>query len=114
LYVTHYRGRERAGLNNVLFVAPDARREEAIRTAIAKQHRAARALPSCTFWTANAAALGAEGPLAGLWRGVTATDDLEPARLREMPARPRSEHGIDDCIGKPRWWERRPAGGSGW
>lgn len=113
-YVTHYRGRERAELNNVLFVAPDARREEAIRTAIAKQRRAARALPCCTFWTANAAALGAQGPLAGLWRGVIATEDLQPVRLREMPAQLRSDHDIDDCIGKPRWWERRPAGGSGW
>jgi len=36
-YVTHYRGRERAELNRVLFVASDARREEAIRTAMAKQ-----------------------------------------------------------------------------
>ena len=36
-YVTHYRGRERGELNNVLFVASDARREEAIRTAMAKQ-----------------------------------------------------------------------------
>ena len=59
LYVSHYRGRERAELNNVLFVAPDARRQEAIRSAIAKQRLTARALPCCTFRTANAAALGA-------------------------------------------------------
>jgi hypothetical protein len=99
-------------------LAPGVGRDEehvVIRTAIAQQRRAARALPCCTFWTANAAALGGQGPLAGLWRGVTATeDDLQPPRLRDMPARLRSDHVIDDCLGKPRWKERRPAGGAGW
>ena len=34
-------------------------------------------------------------------------------RLVELPARPGAGLRVEDCVGKPGWWERRPGGGEG-
>jgi len=112
-YVTHFRGREHAELTNVIFVAPDLRREEVVREVIQRGRRSAGHLPCCTFWTANAMAIDDEGPLAPIWMRAGAADVVDRLRLHDMPARPRSNRPAADCIGKPMWWERRLGGGAG-
>jgi len=33
--------------------------------------------------------------------------------LTELPGRPRGALQVEDCLGKPGWWERRPGGTEG-
>jgi hypothetical protein len=100
---------EHADATNVLIVVPGATREESIRGAIQ------RSLPdrrSLRIWTTNAGLLHERGPLGQLWHEVAGrSHDRVP--LTAMPAQRRSARSVEDCIGKPLWWERRPGGSEG-
>ena len=50
-------------------------------------------------------------PLLILWAGIG--ESTARVGIQEMPSRPGGSRPIADCIGKPRWWERRPGGGEG-
>jgi hypothetical protein len=94
---------------NVLVVVPGPTREASVRAAIA------RVLPTRSavrFWTAHAGLLREHGPLGALWLEVGGGE--EPRRaLVELPGRHGAGLRVEDCIGKPGWWERRPGGGEG-
>lgn len=109
-YVTYFRGRRDARAHHVLFVAPTDRREAELRRVIADV--LPRTAECCRFWTATAPFLEVEGPLGRIWLEVGSP---EPCLLAvgEMAGCPRSNRQVADCIGKPRWWERRPGGGEG-
>lgn len=105
--------RERAGperaARSLLVVVPAPTRERSVREA------AARGLPPASavrLWTTHAPLLAERGPLGDVWLecGVVAG---ERSRLTDLPGRPRTARRIDDCIGKPTWWERRPGAGEG-
>jgi hypothetical protein len=97
------------GAGNVLVVVPGATREASIREAIGRGLPAGRSL---RFWTTQAGLLRDRGPLGPVWLevGGRGTDRLQ---LAALPARARSSRRVEDCIGKPTWWERRPGGGEG-
>ncbi len=104
------RGRQRAATTNVLFVVPSVSREEQVREEIAAVISGA-ASESCRFWTTTTERLQKEGPLGTIWRSTSSRVGLKC--LAELPNQPRSAYSVDACIGKPAWWERRPAGGQG-
>jgi hypothetical protein len=90
-------------------VAPtDQREEQVVRVSFSVLPRGREC---CRVWTTTTARLGTSGPLGNVWRGV----ERSTARiaLPFMAGRPRSTRRVEDCIGKPRWWERRPGGGQG-
>ena len=109
-YRTYFRGRQRATTTNVLFVVPSVSREEQVREEIAAVISGA-ASESCRFWTTTTERLQKEGPLGTIWRSTSSRVGLKC--LAELPKQPRSAYSVDACIGKPAWWERRPAGGQG-
>jgi hypothetical protein len=106
---------------HVLFVLSKPSREEALRPIL--QDESSRS--SCRFWTSTVERLEAEGPLGRLWCDAKETEaeqvwpppprmeaaKLPRRRLTELPPFEKSGRTINDCIGKPRWWERRPGGG---
>lgn len=106
---------------HVLFVLSRPSREETLRPIIQDELDE----DSCRFWTSTVERLEAEGPLGRLWCDARQTkaeerwpppSRVEPARLArlrltELPPIEKSTRTISDCIGKPRWWERRPGGG---
>jgi hypothetical protein len=86
---------------------------------------------ACRFCTTTVGRLDAEGPVGRIWYDTQGReerdDDEEDARsspppprikatvgarrrLTELPPYGESTRTIADCIGKPRWWERRPGG----
>jgi hypothetical protein len=109
-YRTYFRGRQRATTTNVLFVVPSVSREEQVREEIAAVISGV-ASESCRFWTTTTERLQKEGPLGTIWRSTSSRVGLKC--LAELPNQPRSAYSVDACIGKPAWWERRPAGGQG-
>jgi hypothetical protein len=50
------------------------------------------------------------GPLAAIWSG--GAGDARRA-LASMQGLARTQRLVEDSIGKPHWWLRRPSGGSG-
>lgn len=108
-YVSYFRGRSQATCNHVLFVVPTEQREQQVR-------RVARRLlhgqpECCRVWTTRRPALAVRGPLAPIWLAVGGAE--ERIGIVQMPSRPAGSRPISDCIGKARWWERRPGGGEG-
>ena len=99
-----------AECNQVLFVAPNQRREEQIARVAAELVPKGR--PCCRVWTTTAARLAEAGPLGQSWRDVS-QPKAPLAAPAEMPARLGSARAVEDCIGKPTWWDRRPGGGEG-
>jgi hypothetical protein len=105
----------------VLFVLSRPSREEALRPLIQDELDE----DSCRFWTSTVERLEAEGPLGRLWCDARQTEaeqgwpppprvkaaTLPRLRLTELPPYDKSTRTINDCIGKARWWERRPGGG---
>ena len=80
---------------------------------------------SCRFWTTTVERLEVEGPLGRLWCDTRQTEaeqgwprpprvkaaTLPRLRFTELPPFDKSTRTINDCIGRARWWERRPGGG---
>ena len=97
------------GAGNVLVVVPGQTREASVRDAIDRSLAGQR---SVRFWTTHAGLLRERGPLGELWLevGGRGPDRLQ---LAALPGRPRSGRRVEDCVGKPTWWERRPGGGEG-
>jgi hypothetical protein len=108
-YISYFVDRPNASQNQVLVVAPtDQREEQVVRVAFSVVPRDREC---CRVWTTTTARLGTSGPLGSVWRGM---DHSTPRiALPFMAGRPRSSRRVQDCIGKPRWWERRPGGGQG-
>jgi len=108
-YVTYFRARPGASCNHVLLVAPtDQREAQALRVA----HRLApRGHECCRIWTTTRERLERLGLLGVIWRD--AADPSLSAALPAMVSRLGASRPIHASIGKPRWWEQRPAGGEG-
>ena len=106
-YRRHFSTQANAGVNHVLFVAPGPAREGAIAFALEEE----LAEDGPTFWTSSVELLESVGVLGAAWQRVGGP----PSRvaLPELPAWPRSARRVEDCIGKPTWWERRRGGGEG-
>ena len=108
-YVTYFRGRRRADLHHVLFVAPTRVREGELHDLIGP------VLPPnvnlCRFWTSAVETISSIGWLGALWLEIGGS----PRRVAfaEMPGHPRGQRLVNDCIAKPQWWKRRPGGGEG-
>jgi len=111
-YVRHFLGRRGAELNHVLFLAPGPAREVAIRKVIDRLRPSESRGAICRFWTTNLAYLHDRGPLGDIWRSVD-TEAAVRLALRGFAAQPLSGRRVEDCVGKPGWWERRPGGGEG-
>jgi hypothetical protein len=92
-----------------LFVAPNYRRERELHQVIGPL------LPShvnlCRFWTGSLETVASVGWLGAVWLEIKGS----PHRLAlaDMPGVPRGEGLAGDCVGKPRWWKHRLAGGEG-
>lgn len=108
-YVTYFRGRRDADLHHVLFVAPTRVREGELHDLIEP------VLPKhanlCRFWTTAVETTSILGWLGPVWQQIAGP----PRRhaLAHLPGLPRGTRAAADCIGKNRWWERRPGGGEG-
>ena len=109
-YRNYFRGRRRATATHVLYVVPTQAREEQVRTEIG---RALFRVGSdcCRFWTTTVERLHRDGPLGRIWWAAGAPERF--VQFEELPMQPPSGRPATACIGKPYWWERRPAGGQG-
>src|SRR5439155_22803907 len=97
-----------AHANPILWVVPARPREEQLRRllrAVADTDR-----EGCRFWTTTSDLLGAAGPLTAIWLG--GPDKVRRA-FDSMPGLARTQRRIEESIGKPEWWLRRPGGGAG-
>lgn len=121
-YVDYYKQFRESQRYHVLFVVPDLDREREMRSQIRFERRYLKEERCCTFWTTTAARMREHGPLDAIWlRLDKRTDDAEDddetvLRLRTpldrmAPISSSPLRSAADCIGKPRWWERRPGGG---
>ena len=115
---THFQNPE---VHHVLVVLPTDEREGRVQRAIWQERPHYQSQDCCTFWTTTVHRLRHWGPAGAIWLGVNLKAD-KPLRPEETTLRLRtpltrfrairqSPGTIDDCIAKPRWWERRPAGG---
>jgi hypothetical protein len=112
VYVRHFLGRADAELNNVLFVTPDAAREDTVRR-IAQQvldHRPRRSC--CTFWTTHVDQLRRVGALGSVWLSLV-HQRAGRVPLPALPAHLRSARDATLCLAKPCWWEGRAWGAEG-
>jgi len=119
--IAYWKNTRDAERYHVLFVLSRPSREEVLRPLL--QDESSRS--SCRFWTSTVERLEAEGPLGQLWCDAKETKAeqawppparLEAARLprlrlTELPPLEKSKRTINDCIGRPGWWDRRPGGG---
>ncbi|HEV2014551.1 MAG TPA: replication-relaxation family protein [Candidatus Dormibacteraeota bacterium] len=119
--VRYFKDTRDAERYHVLFVLSRPSREETLRPIIQNEFPG----DSCRFWTSTVERLEAAGPLGRLWCAAEKTEaedawppplrteaaTLPRRRLTELPPYEKSGRTINDCIGKPGWWERRPGGG---
>ena len=107
-YIEYFRGRRGAHRHHVLFVVPSAAREGEVKDTMASltDHR-----ECCSFWTTSFERLYAKGPLGQIWQPISDPDGR--VAFGDMPSLPTRRRRVEDCIGKDRWWERRPGGGEG-
>ena len=107
-YIRYFVDRPHASANQVLWVVPTRPREEQVGRLLREVKDAAR--ECCRFWTTTADLLAMEGPAASIW-----SDGAGGARreLASMLGLDPTHRRMEDCIGKPAWWLRRPAGGAG-
>ena len=105
-YLDHYAGRS-SEHNHLVLVAPTPTREASVRNAIARELRGVRPV---RFWTTTTGLLQQLGPLGDVWAEV-GVPDRPRSPLAVLPGLGRSGRRVEDCIGKPAWWERRPGGG---
>ena len=114
----HYRDAE---LHHILFVVPTDDREDKLQYTIWRERPHFGHDTCCSFWTTTAYRLRTWGPLGAIWLPVEVRATEAPAqdvtKLRRRtplnqlaPIQP-NDRPIDDCLGKPSWWERRPGGG---
>lgn len=107
-YVRYFADRPHASANQVLLVAPTEAREHQLQRILREAVDSDR--ECCQFRTTTIQMLGAPGSLEAIW------SDLEHGgrlALPSLPGLPRSSRRIEDSIGAPDWWLRRPAGGAG-
>lgn len=107
-YVRYFIDRPHASANQVIWVLPTQARAEQLEHLfrdVAEPNR-----ECCRIWTTTRDLLDAAGPLGAIW-----SDGIGEARreLAAMPGLPRSRRRVEDSIGKPEWWMRRPGGGAG-
>ncbi len=108
-YVSYFRGRPQASCNHVLFVVPTEQRELQVR---AIGRRLIETTDECChIWTALRSELATNGPLGRVWADVS--EQERRVGIPDMPSRQGGSRPLADCIGKHRWWERRPGGGEG-
>jgi hypothetical protein len=107
-YTAYFADRAGASANQVLFVAPTEQRERQIACLLPDHADAER--ESCRFWTTATAFMAAGGPLGAVWGG---DGSRRRVSVLEMASLPRSERQVEDAVGKPGWWLRRPGGGGG-
>ena len=107
-YVRYFIDRPHASANQVLWVVPSQAREEQLGRLMLDLAEPDR--ECCRFWSTTCDLLDANGPLAALW-----SDGSSAARrpLVSMPGLARTNRRVEDCVGKPEWWLRRPSGGAG-
>ena len=108
-YVGYFGGRRGAHRHHVLFVVPGQAREGEVTDVIASVQTSSR--ECCSFWTTSIERLAADGPLAPIWQPTANPGDR--VAFADMAALPARRRRVEDCIGKPGWWERRPGGGEG-
>lgn len=117
-YFKHYRDADKY---HVLFVVPNDDREDSL------QYETWRGRPDysldtcCSFWTTTSDRLRWRGPLGSIWLkcenraadppqiGITRVG--QRISFKHLPPMDDTDRSVDDCIGKPFWWERRPGGG---
>jgi hypothetical protein len=120
-YVGHFEHYRDAELHHVLYVVPTDDREDKLQYTIWRERPRFGHDTCCSFWTTTAYRLRTWGPLGAIWLQVEVRASEAPAhdvtKLRRRtpliqlaPIQP-NDRPIDDCIGKPLWWERRPGGG---
>ena len=118
-----------AELHHVLFVVPAEARERRLLAEIAGvvghlKHDIYSRKTCCSFWTTTRERLWRAGPLGAIWAApppppedsfvnVPAPDPatLPRVALAGLPHKNTGAEDLRGCIGKPRWWELRPAGG---
>jgi len=108
-YIAYFRGRPQASCNHVLFVVPTEQRRHQVE-GVARR-LVATSVESCRVWTAWRHDLTLNGPLSRVWAGIGGSTGR--VGIPDMPSRPAGSRPLADCIGKTRWWERRPGGGEG-
>jgi hypothetical protein len=112
---------------HLLYVLSSPARETSLRAIIQEEFDE----DACRFWTTTVGRLDTEGPLGRIWcdAGEKEEDDddaeegerscpppsrveatAEQRRLTDLAPYAESSRAVDDCIGKPHWWERRPGG----
>ncbi len=107
--------------NHVLVVVPGDEREDRVRRAIWRERPRFYRNSCCTFWTTTSHRLRRWGPAGGIWLRVDLRAEKAPGRetreprlrtpLSRLEPIQRSAGPVEDCIGKPFWWLRRPGGG---
>jgi hypothetical protein len=107
-YADYAASRPGGDLNHILFVGTGRVREQTIRAAIARAASPGVAMP---FATTHLDLLQERGHLGAIWLGQDAA--ASRLSLPELPAAHRTGRLVDDCVGKPGWWERRPGAGEG-
>lgn len=107
-YVRYFVDRSHASANQVLWVVPSQARAEQLGHLLRDVAEPNR--ECCRFWITTRDLVDAAGPLGAIW-----SDGTSDARLgfAAMPGLARSQRRVDDSIGKPEWWMRRPGGGAG-
>jgi Replication-relaxation len=124
-YIRYFVRRIEASSNHIFFVLPSSSKELAFHKGVAEQ--LPRDERCCVFWTTTVGCLAAFSPRGPVWwrgarrvpgGGSRRTPSGERGRMPssrvslESLAGQRGEGlSVGDCIGKPRWWERRLAGG---
>ncbi len=108
-YARYFAGRQDADRRHVVFVLPTDAREREVQSLLGRTIESGG--DSCRVWTASADALRAEGALGSIWLEVGSAEARRS--LSDLPASARPELAVANCIGKPKWWERRLGGGEG-
>ena len=107
-YQRYFADRPQAGANHVLLVMPTPAREAQVQRLLRVVADVDREW-CCRFWTTSLDLLATDGPLGSIWSDGNRSRDT----LLVRQGLPRSGRPVEDCIGKPAWWLRRPGGGAG-
>jgi hypothetical protein len=94
---------------HLLFVAPHAPREQAIRQAV--RYVLGGDVAGFPLLTSSVDTLKREGQLGPAWTPIE--DDSARLGPFELAGQPRTELEVGWALAKPYWWERRPGGGEG-
>ena len=117
-YFKHYRAADK---HHVLLVVPNDDREDSLQYEIWRGRPDYSLDTCCSFWTTTSDRLRWRGPLGSIWLkcenraadappiGITRVGQRIP--FKHLPPMVDTDRSVDDCIGKPFWWERRPGGG---